>query len=168
VAPRAKKKVVSGADVAVGDTYTPALESIATRHAALLAEAAELEPIMAGLRKLVNRSGHAVPAAPVTQVTAPPVKREPKAPHSAAVSRTETEPSGDYRGMELIDAAHKYLGSVGVPKSTREIANALVAGGLSTKANNFPGTVSAMLRRPKAVTLGIKKDEKLGWYLGQR
>jgi hypothetical protein len=165
VAPRAKKNA-SGTAAPVADPYTPAIESLEAQQKAILANAAELESILVGLRKLRSRDGYTAPAA---AIPAAPLKREPKAPHGASVPRTATEShSDDYRGMELIEAAHKYLGSVGVPKSTKDIADALVAGGLSTKAKNFPGTVSAMLRRPKAVTLGIKKDEKLGWHLGQR
>jgi hypothetical protein len=65
------------------------------------------------------------------------------------------------------DSAAAYLTAAGEPRSAREIAEALQAGGYPTRATNFRATVRTMLhRRHSANAHGIYATEDGGrWYV---
>jgi len=54
---------------------------------------------------------------------------------------------GPYSEMEFIPAAEDYLQSVGIPQTTQEIADALVARGFRTRSKDFKNTAQALLKR---------------------
>ena len=54
---------------------------------------------------------------------------------------------GPYSMLSVCEAAAVYLASAGGPKTSREIADALRAGGIRTTSKNFTDTVRKMLRR---------------------
>jgi hypothetical protein len=53
-------------------------------------------------------------------------------------------------------AAAEYLAAVGEPRTPREIADALVAGGFRTRSKNFTASVRTMLSRERG-TMGIEQ-----------
>lgn len=55
-------------------------------------------------------------------------------------------PRGPYHGMTIIDAAIKFLGSVGSPQLTRDIQRALWQGGLKSSSRSPYRTVYSTLR----------------------
>lgn len=73
-------------------------------------------------------------------------------------------------GLGLIDAAKKYLAMVKAPKSAREIAEALVAGGFTTTSKDFSNTVFSVLSREhKQDGVIVKVNTGFGlpeWYPG--
>ncbi len=73
-------------------------------------------------------------------------------------------------GLGLIDAAKKYLALVKAPKSAREIAEALVAGGFTTTSKDFKNTVfSVLFRESKHDGTIVKVNTEWGlpeWYPG--
>jgi len=71
-------------------------------------------------------------------------------------------PPGPYATPGFYDAAALYLATTpGVPRSAREIADALVAGGFRTEAVNFQASVRTMLhRKPSAIVYGIHASEE--------
>jgi hypothetical protein len=82
--------------------------------------------------------------------------------------RTEvpSEP-GPYATSGLYEAVAAYLSSEGEPRTAREIAEALLAGGYPTRAKNFTATVRTMLHRNLSATPhGIHATETGGtWFI---
>lgn len=73
------------------------------------------------------------------------------------VTATATPVVGQpYTMLDLYEAAAKYLASVDTPKTSRQIADALRAGGFKTRSKKFGGTVRTMLRRSSARSAGIR------------
>lgn len=73
-------------------------------------------------------------------------------------------------GMSVPDAAKKYLGIVRKTKSTKEIAEALLKGGMPSRSQNFSNTVyMGLLREEKAggVTKVGTKWGLASWYPGR-
>lgn len=66
--------------------------------------------------------------------------------------------------LGLIDAAKKYLAIMKAPKSAREIADALRAGGFNTTSKDFNNTVFSVLSRENKQDGGIVKVNT-GWGL---
>jgi hypothetical protein len=67
---------------------------------------------------------------------------------------------GPYAMSGLYAAVAAYLTDAGEPKTAREIAEALQAGGYPTRAANFTATVRTMLQRPFSVApYGIHASE---------
>jgi hypothetical protein len=95
------------------------------------------------------------------------------APASAAAPGDVTSIASDaFFSMSVIEAAKKYLGLKKRPAATREIADALIAGGFITQSANFFNTVFSGLDReskresPEIVKIG--NDWGLaGWYPGR-
>lgn len=68
--------------------------------------------------------------------------------------------SGPYATASLYEAAAAYLSAAGEPRSAREIAEALRAGGYPTRAKDLTATVRTMLHRKRsAETYGIRETE---------
>lgn len=57
----------------------------------------------------------------------------------------------EYSGMTLLVAAKQYLESVGSPKSTRQLATALLEKGFQTNSKDFINTASATLSKAKDI-----------------
>jgi len=76
------------------------------------------------------------------------------------------DPPGPYATSGFYEAAAAYLSSAGEPRSAREIAEALQAGGYPTRAKNFAATVRTMLHRKlSAEPYGIHVTENGGrWF----
>jgi len=110
------------------------------RVLAALGEAAGLEPI---------------PAAPAT--TAHPLVVYP----TDVLGRTP----GPYSMLSVCEAAAVYLASVGEPKTSREIADALRAGGLRTTAKSLTDTVQKMLRRSGSYCGISATSNKKRWFV---
>jgi hypothetical protein len=74
---------------------------------------------------------------------------------------------GPYATGGFYDAAAAYLTAAGEPKTAREIAEALQAGGYPTRARNFTATVRTMLHRSlSAEAHGIYMTEQSGrWFI---
>jgi len=67
-------------------------------------------------------------------------------------------------GLGLIEAAKKYLAAAKAPRSAKEIAQALVAGGFTTTSKDFNNTVFSVLSRENKQDGGIVKVNT-GWGL---
>lgn len=86
------------------------------------------------------------------------------APNGSATAPLETP--GPYAASGFYEAAVAYLASAGEPRTAREIAEALQAGGYPTRAKNFTATVRTMLHRKlSAEPYGIHATETGGrWF----
>ena len=74
-----------------------------------------------------------------------------------------------YAMLSLYEAAAHYLAAAGEPKTSREIAAALRAGGFKTRATYFTAIVSTMLKRSSAGDFGIRKTrDGKRWALSGR
>ena len=73
--------------------------------------------------------------------------QEQSAPSVSASAPAPTVPPGPYATSSFYEAAAAYLSSAGEPRTAREIAEALQAGGYPTRAKNFTATVRTMLHR---------------------
>ena len=76
---------------------------------------------------------------------------------------------GPYTGLTLFEAAAVYLAGAGEPKTTREIARALLEGGFVTRAKYFTGIVATMLtRQESAQASGIRRTKnKKRWFVNR-
>jgi hypothetical protein len=76
-------------------------------------------------------------------------------------------PKKAFKDMDTRPAARKYLELVGKPQSTREILNALLDGGWTTKSEDPIDVLNGALKRDqkKPNPMFIKKDGK--WELGE-
>jgi len=88
---------------------------------------AAIEEAMGGERTLV--APRAAETAPAPPPPSPPAEK------------------GPYSMLHFNEAAAQYLASVNEPKSAREIADALRAGGFPTKSKDFAASVRTMLNR---------------------
>jgi hypothetical protein len=86
-------------------------------------------------------------------------------PSSGAPSST-TQP-GPYAGGGFYESAAAFLRAAGEPRTAREIAEALQAGGYPTRATNFRASVRTMLHRHlSANTYGIYVTKDGGrWFV---
>ena len=145
-------------------TYKQALAALEEQRAALLAEVAELDPLIAGMKKLVARDNNAAPAS-----AAPRADQSAFRPgNTLALTRFGSgDDVGPYANMELIEAAKTYLLTSDQPRSSRELADALVAGGFKTRSKDFLATATTMLKRPNAHAAGIRRDRSGNWYVDE-
>jgi hypothetical protein len=67
-----------------------------------------------------------------------------------------------YAYLTLYEATAQYLAKENAPRTTRQIADALRAGGFRTRSRRFTSTVSTMLGRQDARHAGIRRtaDQK--------
>jgi hypothetical protein len=72
-----------------------------------------------------------------------------------------------YAMLNVYEAAAHFLAQAGEPKTTREIANALRAGGFRTRSERFTATVGTMLSRQKSASyFGIRRtSDKKRWVV---
>jgi hypothetical protein len=113
------------------DTVTDVLARLTAERDRLAAELDGVERAIAALRQAIG-------ATPATETSAPeaPAAPDPSPP-----------PPGPYAGLGFYEAAAAYLATAGEPKTSREIADALIAGGFSTKAADFRSSARTMLKR---------------------
>lgn len=78
-----------------------------------------------------------------------PVVSRPAAEAVPAVKAAPALPRGvgPYSLLSIYEAAARYLASVDEPQTSRQIADALRAGGFKTRSENFTGTVRTLLMR---------------------
>jgi hypothetical protein len=74
--------------------------------------------------------------------------------------------SGPYAGCGFYEAAEAYLSAEGEPRTAREIAEALQAGGYATRAKDFTASVRTMLHRTFSAELRGIQLTKVGrrWF----
>lgn len=72
-----------------------------------------------------------------------------------------------YAMMNVYEATAHYLAEAGQPKTTREIAAALLAGGFKTRSARFASTIVTMLqRRETSSQYGIRRTtNKKRWFV---
>jgi hypothetical protein len=71
-----------------------------------------------------------------------------------------------YTMLNLYEATAHFLSAAGQPKTVREIATALRAGGFKTRSAQFTATVGTMLRRPSARDFGIRlTSDRKRWFV---
>ena len=89
-----------------------------------------------------------------------PTALEQSAPPQAGRASGPKVASGPYATAGFYDAAAAYLSAAGEPKTARQIAEALQAGGYPTRASNFSATARTMLHRlPSENDYGIRMTE---------
>ncbi|HYC91943.1 MAG TPA: hypothetical protein VEO54_22210 [Thermoanaerobaculia bacterium] len=87
----------------------------------------------------------------------------------AIASLEGAEESQPYARLNVYEAAAHYLARAGEPKTAREIADALRAGGFNTRSTRFANTITTMLRRGAPRGLGIRRTrDGRRWYMGIR
>ena len=70
-----------------------------------------------------------------------------------------------YAMRGLYEAVAAYLADAGEPKTVREIADGLIAGGYQTRSEDFATTVRTMLRRTESASVhGIHKSGRDGYW----
>lgn len=73
-----------------------------------------------------------------------------------------------YAYMTVYEATAHYLANAKEPRTTRQIAEALRAGGFKTRSRRFVSTVSTMLGRKDARHAGIRRTpDKKRWTCGR-
>jgi hypothetical protein len=115
------------------ESYVSTLKILRKQRQQLADELSELDPLIDGLERLAKREAssgrHGEPEEDTHDVL----------PDHPIV--------GPYSKMEFVPAAEDYLRSVGIPQSTQEIADALVARGFKTRSKEFKNTAQALLKR---------------------
>lgn len=123
-------------------------------------EERQLSIELSGVRRAIAALEEVMGIGPeqVTEATAPGQSALP--PNAPPPS----DPPGPYALDTFYEAAVAYLTAAGEPRTTREIAEALQAGGYPTRAANFVATVRTMLHR-NAKAYGIYPAETGGrWF----
>lgn len=133
------------------------MEKVAEVLAGLREEESRLRVELAGVQRAIAALeevlGIAPTAAPVNASTPP---AEPPAP-------------GPYATGSLYEAVADYLVEIGEPRTARQIAEALLAGGYPTRARDFTATVRTMLQRELSTRqYGIRRDATDGrWFANE-
>lgn len=73
-----------------------------------------------------------------------------------------------YSTMSLYEAVVRVLESAALPKTSREIAEALRSGGFKSKAASLTHVVTTMLTRPSARGLGVERVSGNRWRMRRR
>lgn len=130
------------------------------RREALGAQLEELDTLIAGLQKLMSGAAVEEPAAKPKPAPEPEPQPEPQPlpPPVAAPA--------PYANMDVVDAARHYLRACNRPMPTREIAEALIAGGYPTRSRKFVSTVNTLLRRAAAAGGDVRRNDDVEWYIG--
>ena len=121
------------------DKTAEVLAQLREDRARLRGELAGVERAIAALEGTTGVQEPA-PVAPAPQVEAP---RLP-----ALAPLPPPPPPGPYTPLGFYEAAALYLREAGEPKTAREIADALLAGGYRTDSANFRAVARTMLQRP--------------------
>lgn len=85
------------------------------------------------------------------------------APAAAPPPAPAPAEQGPYTLMHFNEAAAEYLAAAGEPKTAREIADALRAGGFQTNAKDFAASVRTMLNRTNSYADGIEHTRDRRW-----
>lgn len=127
------------------DPVTDVLARLRAEKERLSAELLGVERAIVALEKAAQaaRTAQPVPVAPEA-VSPPPSDLAPARP---AVRREPAPAPGPYTPLPFYEAVAAYLQLAGEPKTVREIADALLAGGYTTSAINFRASARTMLRR---------------------
>jgi hypothetical protein len=134
------------------ESYLQTLELLRRQHAQLSEEIGELETIITGLERLAQRE-----ASSGSSNQSDSRERESHdilPPHAAL---------GPYAEMEFIPAAEDFLQNVGIPQTTQEIADALVARGFRTRSKDFKNTAQALLKRALDAGRPLRRIGKSTW-----
>jgi hypothetical protein len=78
----------------------------------------------------------------------------------------EGPPNKPYLGMNILEAARKFLTRVREPKSPAEIAEAIRAGGVHSRSGDFGGVVRTTLSR-RGREVGIESFGEATWGLSE-
>jgi hypothetical protein len=114
------------------------MEKVAEVLAGLRNEEARLRVELAGVQRAIGALQEVLGIAPPAQ----PQPAAVTAPTPAAVpALPKPEPPGPYATHSLYEAVALYLAEAGEPRTAREIADALQAGGYPTQSRDFTATV---------------------------
>jgi|GEM_PF-3820885 len=127
-------------------SYLTTLDLLRKQQRQLAKEMSQLETVINGLDSLAN-GGEAVPGSE-------------DEPHEVL---PEHPPVGQYSQMEFIPAALHFLRSVGIPQTTQEIADALVAKGFRTRSKDFKNTAQALLKRAMDAGCPLHRTGRSTW-----
>jgi hypothetical protein len=145
------------------DKVTEVLDGLRDEERRLSVELAGVRRAIAALEEVlgIGVAGAVEPAevTPAEQSALPSEAEEPE----------PVEAAGPYATSGFYEAAATYLASAGGPRTAREIAEALQAGGYPTRATNFVATVRTMLHRKfSAEPFGIRVSETGGrWFVSE-
>jgi hypothetical protein len=144
------------------DKAAEVLARLREERARLAGELAGVERAIAALEEaMAGPAPVAAPPRPEPEPPRPPLPSQPPPPEP---------PPGPYRRLGFYQAAVLYLREAGEPKSAREIAEALLAGGYRTDSRNFVAVARTMLGRPEAsIHFGIQEGKRRArWYVEAR
>ena len=134
------------------DTYRQTLTVLRNKRQQLAEEADELDTAITAMERLAQRE-----ASPRSRDEEPVHEELPEHP----------QPTGLYSAMEFIPAAEDFLRRVGIPQSTQEIADGLVAKGFRTRSKDFKNTAQAMLARGLAAGRPFRRIGRSTWGIEQ-
>jgi hypothetical protein len=135
------------------------MEKVAEVLAGLRDEEARLRVELAGVRRAIAALEEVLGIAPPAQPQPASVTASTPAPESTPPEPEPEPPApGPYATSSLYDAVADYLAEDGEPRTAREIADALQAGGYPTRSRDFAATVRTMLQRGP-VDYGIERTE---------
>jgi hypothetical protein len=141
------------------------LTELRTERERLVLELARLDRVIdamenapeLGERASASRAATAATTVAATAVTPPPPP--PAFPPGM----------GPYTLMDIYEATWHYLSTVNEPKNSREIADALRAGGFKTRSANLVNTVRVMLRRKDGHSTGISTTKDgTRWFVNRK
>jgi hypothetical protein len=148
------------------DNIAAVLAELEEERRRLWAELARVERIIAVIEDL------ALPTPRIAIAASPGAALSP--PEELALSSTATPPSANpspYARLDVYEATAAYLiESGGRPKTSRQIADALVAGGFPTRSRYFCNVIGTMLRRRDATRphrISVTADGKR-WFVRKR
>jgi hypothetical protein len=113
-------------------------------------ELARVERVIEALEEAIGIAGRRERAAAMVMPT-------------ASVASPPAPPAAPYARLTLYEATAAFLTTVKEPQSSRQIADALRAGGFKTRSEDFTGTVRTMLRRRATPGIRATSDGKR-WY----
>jgi hypothetical protein len=123
------------------------LRALQEERRSLVIELSRIDRAIAALEVALEPGELPPPQLPVTGAAVPPPKAE----------------SQPYAMLKFYEAAADYLASVQEPKTVREIADALVAGGFRTRSKNFASSVRTMLGRMIRNSEGMEQGPDRRW-----
>lgn len=114
------------------DNVAAVLAELQDQRGRLAEELARVERVISVIEELTHRDPSARPAAEGKPSPPPAPRAKP------------------YVTLNVYEATAAYLAEVGVPKTSREIADAISAGGYPTRSTYFCGVVGSLLRRKES------------------
>jgi hypothetical protein len=125
------------------------LKTLQEERRSLALELSRVERAITALEAALEPGELAPPQLPVTAALQPQI--EPQ---------VEPKP---YASLRFHEAAVHYLAAAKEPKTTREIADALLAGGFPTRSRNFASSARTMLGRIIGSSEGIEQTDDGRW-----